>query len=221
MEQHLGLVEAIARKILRSLPAFVDAEDLIAFGQIGLIEASRRYDPSRGVLFKTFSYYRIRGAIYDGIRKMSWFAASPARKATFQGAANELMAESGESGQAGRGLMTVEEQIERAKDMIESIATAKMLSMDAPETPIELPDEEQTSALEVVEIAEMGDLMRVCVGQLEEKERSVIEDYYFNHMTLEEAGAKLGLSKSWTSRLHARALKNLMKLVQECGIRAA
>ena len=73
VEQYRSFVTALAKKILRSLPSFVELEDLEGYGQIGLIEASRRFDPTRGVQFKTFAYYRIRGAIYDGIRKMAWF----------------------------------------------------------------------------------------------------------------------------------------------------
>lgn len=218
VEQNLSLVEALARKILRSLPSFVEVEDLIGFGQLGLVEASRRFDPSRGVLFKTFAYYRIRGAIFDGIRKMSWFKGAANRQTTFEAASNEVLQESAESDMGGgRRILSVEEQIERTKDLIENIAAARILSLDADEAPVELANEEALPD-EVTEVAELSTVMRACICKLDKKERGVIEDYYFNHLTLEEAGAKFGLSKSWTSRLHARALKKLLALCRESGI---
>ncbi len=223
VEQHLPLVEALAHKILRSLPSFVDVEDLVGFGQIGLIEASRRFDAGRGVLFKTFAYYRIRGAIFDGIRKMTWFNARDHAKdrktVTYEAASNEILEDSAESERSRPGLISVEEQIEQTKDLIENIATAKLLSMDSDEAPIEIADETQDPH-DITEVNQIAGLMRAVVHKLDDKERSVIEDYYFHNKTLEEAGAKVGLSKSWTSRLHARALKKLLKLCEEQGLSA-
>ncbi len=211
---HLGLVDALARKILRGLPDFVDVEDLVAFGRIGLIESSRRFDPARGVLFKTFAYYRIRGAIFDGIRKMAWFTAQPSAEVTFDAAAGEVLQEGAERepGEMGSNL---EGMIGEAREMVGNLVTARLLSLDA--SPIEVA-EDKPSALDQVEVSEIGQMLRSCIGKLEERERAVLEDYYFNHQTLEEAGARWGLSKSWTCRLHARALKKLGKLAQEAGL---
>lgn len=211
---HLGLVDALARKILRGLPSFVDVDDLVAFGRIGLIESARRFDPNRGVLFKTFAYYRIRGAIYDGIRKMAWFSASSqSGDVTFEGAVTELLGDDAE--QVAGGSATLDGAIGEAQDLVGNIITSRLLSLDA--TPMELPGGGD-SPLQITEVGEIAGLLRLCLEQLDDKERSVIEDYYFNHLTLEEAGAKFGLSKSWTCRLHARALKKLMKLAADAGL---
>lgn len=221
VEQNLSLVEALARKILKKLPSFVELEDLVGFGQLGLVEASRRFDPTRGVLFKTFAYYRIRGAIFDGIRKMSWFKGAGGKEVTFAASSNEVLRESAEEDMgSGRRILSVEEQIERTRDLIENIAAAKILSLDADESPVEIARDE-AGPDEIAEVADLSSVMRDCVSKLDEKERIVIEGYYFNHLTLEEAGAKIGLSKSWTCRLHARALKKLLALCRECGIEGA
>lgn len=68
-----GLVRSLAWQIHCKLPSHVDLEDLVAYGQIGLLEAARAYDPTRENQFSTYSYYRIRGAILDGLSKMAWF----------------------------------------------------------------------------------------------------------------------------------------------------
>ncbi|MBK6532688.1 MAG: sigma-70 family RNA polymerase sigma factor [Deltaproteobacteria bacterium] len=66
---HQGLVRRVARTMVRSVPRHVSVDDLVGFGQLGLIDAATRFDPSRGVQFNTFAYYRIRGAIFDQVRK--------------------------------------------------------------------------------------------------------------------------------------------------------
>ena len=68
-----GLVRAIAWKIHRRVPHAVELDDLIAYVQIGLLEALQRFDEDRGLKFATFAWHRVRGAILDGLAKMSWF----------------------------------------------------------------------------------------------------------------------------------------------------
>lgn len=67
VRRHIFLVHAIAKKAHRHFAGRVDYDELVALGSEGLVEASRRYDPSAGASFKTFAYYRIRGAMFDGV----------------------------------------------------------------------------------------------------------------------------------------------------------
>ena len=68
VEDHLPLVGTIARALSRGLPSTVELDELVNDGVLGLIDAMRRYDPSRGVGFPTYAGHRIRGAILDGLR---------------------------------------------------------------------------------------------------------------------------------------------------------
>lgn len=70
-EQYLDYVARLARNIAKKLPSEVEYEELEGFGRLGLMEAHRRFDPSLGVSFQTFAYYRIRGAIFDNLRRMT------------------------------------------------------------------------------------------------------------------------------------------------------
>src|SRR5262245_20585960 len=72
MFAHQGLVRAIARGIHRSFPSYIELDDLIGYGQVGLAQAARDFDAERGIQFSTFAYYRIRGAILDGANQMNW-----------------------------------------------------------------------------------------------------------------------------------------------------
>lgn len=68
-----GMLRSLAWRIGRSIPAGVDVEDLISEGQVGLLQAARTYDPSRGAAFPTFAYWRIRGAMLDWVRAQPWY----------------------------------------------------------------------------------------------------------------------------------------------------
>ena len=79
--QHEPLVKRIAYHLMSRLPASVQADDLIQAGMIGLIEASRKFDPEQGASFETYAGIRIRGAMLDEIRRTDWTPRSVHRKA--------------------------------------------------------------------------------------------------------------------------------------------
>src|SRR3954470_24445964 len=71
-EANQELVERIVRRLVRELDLSCDPDDLRAWGHQGVLEAKARFDPGRGVRFSTFAYYRVRGAVLDGVRKQGW-----------------------------------------------------------------------------------------------------------------------------------------------------
>src|ERR1700758_114335 len=91
VEQHLGLVQAIARKVKKTLGARIDLDDLVAYGAKGLVEAAERYDARPGVAFTTFAYYRIRGAMFDGLRTMGWYSRADYARYRAEERANEYL----------------------------------------------------------------------------------------------------------------------------------
>src|SRR5271170_4301344 len=70
--QELSQVYYIASRIRERLPQYVDFEDLVNAGVLGLLEASRTFDSSKNAQFKTFAKFRIRGAILDSLRDADW-----------------------------------------------------------------------------------------------------------------------------------------------------
>ena len=78
---YAGLVKTHAYKIYQSLPSMVEVDDLISYGTFGLIDAIGKFDPDKNVIFEIYASLRIRGAIYDGLRKMDWAPQSLRRKA--------------------------------------------------------------------------------------------------------------------------------------------
>lgn len=92
-ERHLSLVVPIARSFKNRLPSSVDFDDLVGAGNLGLVEAARRFDPARGTSFGTFAKHRIRGAITDSLRRLDPVSRPlRSRQKTAERATRELMA---------------------------------------------------------------------------------------------------------------------------------
>jgi len=72
---HLGLVKRVAIHLKARVPAFMELDELIQVGMLGLLEASKAYDPAKGVEFENFAHSRVRGAMLDEVRRLSFFAA--------------------------------------------------------------------------------------------------------------------------------------------------
>jgi RNA polymerase sigma factor for flagellar operon FliA len=87
---HLPYAHAIAAEIARKLPP-LERIDIEGAAELGLVEAANTFDPLRGVQFKTFAYYRIKGAVYDGLRKMGWYPKGQYQQMRFAIAANEYL----------------------------------------------------------------------------------------------------------------------------------
>jgi RNA polymerase sigma factor (sigma-70 family) len=77
VERYRPYVYSIAKQVSNTFPVKIDFEELAGYGMIGLLEAADRFDPRRKVSFVTFSYYRIKGAIFDGLRQMGILTRTP------------------------------------------------------------------------------------------------------------------------------------------------
>lgn len=213
IEGHLPLVKKIASEVRRKIGGSVELDDLVAYGTRGLIEATQRFDASRGFAFSTFAYYRIRGAIYDGLREMGWRKRDRSRRAqTFEENAGHVLQQAAEDappvGAAG--------EAEAVEGAITLLATAWIVSIEA-EAGLHLADAAPDAEARVADLSERS-AVRAALAKLPERERRILDLMYFEERSLTEASAELGLSKAWTCRLHARALKVLGDLLAERGV---
>src|SRR5678815_4910989 len=77
----LPLIRQIAHKMAMRLPATLETRDLVNAGVLGLLDAIDKFEPTRGVKFKTYAEVRIRGAILDSLRSLDWAPRSLRKKA--------------------------------------------------------------------------------------------------------------------------------------------
>lgn len=211
IESHRGYARALAADVLRGLPQQVLREDLEAAAELGLVEAAQAFDSSFGVLFKTFAYYRIRGAIYDALRKMTWFSKSLYDKYKFEMAANEYLGD-----YAGEGQTTSTPPLRQAASITDTLASCYLLSLDT--EGMDRADQNVVSAEKQAIANEMHAKLRDALEQMPPKNREVLRGYYFEDLSLEEIGERLGLSKSWVCRVHARSLELLRDELAAMGV---
>jgi RNA polymerase sigma factor FliA len=213
IEENQGLVRSLALKIHRKLPPHVELDDLVAYGQIGLAEAARDFDPARGGRFSTYAYYRIRGSIYDGLSKMNWFSRSEYRRIRYNQMANDtLEADGAKSPSSTEGNADTEQRWFR--DISSSLAVVCIATQgDFGERAslASIADPAYRDPSEVVISQETTNRLRQLIDTLPSEAKKLILATYFGGETLQEAGKRLGISKSWASRLHAKTLEHLAR----------
>jgi RNA polymerase sigma factor for flagellar operon FliA len=215
-----GLVRSIARRIHRSVPPHVDLDDLIAYGQTGLVEAAQGFDHARGTQFSTFAYYRIRGAIYDGLAKMSWLGR-PTQKANRQQqmSGEVLKVEADENPDANSA--GIKDDIGWFARTARSLGAVYLMTHRGEESGDEaasLADSSLPPPPEVLAGRELALRLHDLIAGLPTEAATLIRALYFEGLTLEEAGKRIGVSKAWACRLHARTLEQLGRSLRRAGI---
>jgi RNA polymerase sigma factor for flagellar operon FliA len=206
VEQHLSLVQAIAAKLKRTLGRTIEFEDLVAYGTKGLLEAADRFDPAQGASFTTFAYYRVRGAMLDGLRTMGWYSRADYARYRAEERANEYLQNQSERDTAGKQAGATSDSasaLDGIAEILGGVATIHITSLEAAAS---IADEKLPPPDADLERVQNKARVREALKTLPDKERALMELYYFGEKNLGEAGAALGLSKSWACRLHARAV---------------
>jgi RNA polymerase sigma factor for flagellar operon FliA len=184
IEQHERMVHGLANRLRRELSLRGDLDDLIAFGFGGLLEARHRFDPARGVRFQTFAYHRVRGAMLDGVRKMSQLPRRAHER--FQAAAETTPT-------------AAPTALDKAFTRMTTLSTATVLQgrfgNESPEAVL-LKNESITRLLQAL-------------PSLSPRQRVLVRGFYFEGRSIDAMARELGISKSWASRLHTSALREL------------
>ena len=213
----LPAVRPMAFRLRRTIGRAAEVDDLVSYGQSGLLDAARRFDPERGVPFRAFANFRIRGAMLDGVRQLSHLPRRVhERLKAFEGAS--LFSE-GALEDLNASAPPEQTALDRERRLVEHLAgmaTAIALGLIAePATdeqgaatvmaPWQLSPEESASRRQILEIVERG------IESLPEQEAMLIRRHYIDGERFDQVAAELGFSKSWASRLHARAIGRLTK----------
>jgi RNA polymerase sigma factor for flagellar operon FliA len=206
VDEHLPFVRSIAAKLKEQLPREIEFEDLVSYGLKGLLEAAERFDRDHGTGFRTYAYYRVKGAMYDGLRSMGWlprgeYARTGGDKRTSSYLSHGFD-EQTRFPRRERHPPAIENEHHSLFETFGDVAAIFVAALGA-RSERELADPRPA---ELLERRESDRSVRRAIERLPTKERRLIELYYYEDCSLEEAGQLLGLSKSWASRLHARAL---------------
>lgn len=209
VEQYSEYVVRIAKQVKRTLSPNIETDDLIGYGMTGLIEAAERFDPAMGANFSTFSYYRIRGAIYDGLRVMGSLSRTEYKRQRFEEKASSYLEnDAARTVVKNKSTQEPEEELMGMAKKVQRMISIYVTSMDEKELHA-LADENAEDASDQLARLQLYEKMRAAIGKLSEDDQEIIRSYYFENKSLEEVGKTLGLSKSWTCRKHARAMEKL------------
>lgn len=202
IESCLPLVKSVAARVRLAYGLRAPFDDLYAAGVTGLLEAADRFDPTRGVAFTTFAYYRIRGAILDSQRAEGPRAAAPEPVAFVRLSAT--LTEQPPSNTNGHALSEPDDTSRGwAVGGAGSVQLVPLEVLDS------LEDESAPHPDDEVDRRWRSERVREALASLPELERRVLELYYYEDESFAGISAQLGMCKPWAFRLHARALRML------------
>lgn len=213
---HMAMVKRVAVHLKARLPPFMELDELVQVGMVGLIEAARSFDPTKGFEFEHFALSRVRGAILDEVRRQSFL---PRSAVAFNKSENEavhvLAAELGRApSQAELALFMgkdIEEfhrergQAKRFETFSMEVVTDEVMSM---------PADSSMQPEVMVEEAEFMEAVVAAIDELPERERLVMSLYYVEELNLKEIGEVLGVSESRISQILSAVVKKLRQNLQ-------
>ena len=218
VERYRPYVYSIVKQVSNTFPVKVDFEELASYGMIGLMEAADRFDPRRKVSFVTFSYYRIKGAVFDGLRQMGILTRTPNDAWVRRESVLNDLSQTAADDETENSPNTVEDEIQTVEKFVDSLIPAYLLSLSEENAP-DVADSADLPNVEI-EFRETINLVRQTVNELPEKEREIIESLYFRQISTTELAKTMGVNKSWVSRLHSKAVQRLRQRLAMIGVLA-
>ena len=215
--QHIGLVKRVALHLKTRLPNFMELDELIQVCTIGLIEAAKSFDDSKGVEFEVFARTRIRGAILDQVRKLSYLPRSAIANIRDHNEATSML-----SGELGREPSQSELADFMGKDL-DSFHKERThayrfqtvsLESQLPDT-VDMPSADLNEPEANLEGGQMLEALAGSIESLPEREKTIVSLYYVEEMNLKEIGAVLDLSESRVSQILSSTIKLLRQDLAE------
>lgn len=210
---HLPLVKHIIHRVIGELPPGVDIENLESAGVLGLVEAAAKYDPARNAQFKTFAYQRVRGAIYDEMRRNSMFPQQVLERVAAIRRAYRTVAPPATVAELARITGLSENDV---SDTLANMRLTRMLSWEDVAhhgaNTLTAPPTEPESEMERRELLEH---LTEAIESLPERTRTLLVLYYREDLRLKEISEVIGLSISRVSRLLSNAVFELREQMRK------
>jgi RNA polymerase sigma factor FliA len=217
--QYLPLVRTVVGRLAMTLPAHAATEDLYSAGLVGLLHAVRRYNHKAGVLFETYARVRIRGAVFDELRKLDWVPRSVHDKARkVEDVMRKLEQKIGRvpnNAEMAEALDITEPEYEQLLNEIRPATFVCLDSVRSAEQEGEATQHEAVADASVPDPShntERRELSRIIASRLEtlpDMQRKVLALYYFEDLRLREIAEVFGVTESRISQIHAAAILSI------------
>ncbi len=217
------LVRAMAHRLAFRLPAYLDVEDLVSVGIMGLMDAMGKYDPRREANFKTYAEFRIRGAMLDEIRAMDWVPRSVhERIGLLQRTEATLIRRQGRpptdeelASALGLSVSELSEFIAAAQGaVVMSLDDLGVSDSDGDKIVRMLVDSQHPDPLSMMVTQRLRASLEHAIESLPEKERLVLTLYYCEELTMKEIGTILNITESRVCQIHAKTILLLKAKLQ-------
>jgi RNA polymerase sigma factor for flagellar operon FliA len=189
-----------------------DRDEMEAYARQGLVEAAQRFDASVGSDFRRFAYFRARGSVLDGMRKMGDWGRRGYERVVLLRACNEVSAAQSEEVSELKAQKASEADGILRRHMA-AMATAMTAGVFADHTivaggEVVALDDKQT-AEDLLGDMQMSSVVRAAIKELPPPEDEVVRRFYVEGEKMDIIAHDMGRSKSWVSRVHTKALKRL------------
>ncbi len=211
IEHYAPLVRIVAGRLGMYLTNYVELDDLIGYGVIGLIDAIDKFDHSKQVKFETYASLRIRGAIIDEVRRLDWVPRTLRKKQKDLTKVKEKL-------ESKYGAHPTQEQYMKELDinedeyykLMQETNINTLVSIDESETYAStIEDKSSLTPSAQLENKEVVDTLEKAIVDLTEREQLVIKLYYFEELTLKEISLILEVTESRVSQIHTKAISKL------------
>ena len=218
--EHMAQIKYIAQRISTKLPAHVELNDLVGTGVLGLLDAIEKFDPNRGVKFKTYAELRIKGAILDSLRNLDWAPRSLRKKSKdLERVCHDLEQRLGRPATDKEICDEMAVSLEEFYELVDQLKGLNLGSFqelaghddekNGDPLVTYIPDAPQLDPFFMFQKSEVKGILSSAIDLLPKKERLVISLYYFDELTMKEIGKVLGVNESRVSQLHTKAMLRL------------
>ncbi|WP_297439444.1 FliA/WhiG family RNA polymerase sigma factor [uncultured Clostridium sp.] len=223
VEKYIPLVKHIAGKVILGKSKYIDYEDLVGYGMLGLMDAYKKFKPEKGMKFSTYASIRIKGSMIDEMRRSSPISKGAMDKLNKYNKAMDMLQgtllREPKTSEIAKELGISDKDVSEIERYINYISMVSLDSMiysddDFSITHI-LADETSPRPDVIVEGNEEVNILAKCIDKLNEKDRIVLNFYYFEELTLKGIGQILKVSESRVCQLHARAIINIRKIMKD------
>lgn len=221
IQQHADLVKKIACHLIARLPPSVQLDDLIQSGMIGLIEASKSFDATKGASFETFAGIRIRGAMLDEMRRGDWAPRSVHRKSReVAQAIKELETRLGREAKDTEVAEKLDISLEEYHHILTDVNSSKVLGIEdlGIDEDVITPVGQDVSAdkpFNNIKNEKFNESLLIAIKSLPERDSLVLSLYYNDEMNLKEIGHILDVSESRVSQIHGQAMIKLKAKIND------